>query len=273
MSEDTATLETADVGIHAQGHYEERLPTLMAIPENTVIALTMPPEEASAEAARMSVVVKRDSAQLLAKGVNPDFVSTFESRAGALIYAIAMLEAIVNTAEGAQEQWTKKKPVAVKVREELFVGFAWALRSEKKAIGTLEKIKKGKGNKDLIGDLLELNILGSQFLELLKKYGVSLELLDQAKVLNTELNSIIAHSNVDPDAYSLQVDICNRAWTHITEALNEIYQAGKFAFLDDPEKAGQYSIDYYQVLGKMSAKAASEKKKAAAASSTPPAQS
>lgn len=271
MSEDTTSLETTEVDIYAQEHYEERLPILQAMPENTVVALTMPPDEASAEAARMAVIVKRDSVQLLAKGVNPDFINTFEARAGALSYAVAMLEAIVNIAEGAQEQWARKKPVAVRVREELIVGFAWALRSVKKAIEALDRIKEGKGNKDLIGDLLGLNILGSQYLELLKKYGVSLELLEQAKVLNTELNRILAHCKVDPDAYDAQVDICNRAWTHIKEALDEIYQAGKVAFFNDPEKAGQYSIDYYKELGKLSAKAAAEKKKAAEASNTSPA--
>lgn len=263
MSEDTASIETAEVDIHAQECYEERLPILMAIPEDFVTALTMPPEEASAEVARMTVVVKRDSVRLLAKGVEPDFINTFEVRAGTLIYAVAMLDVIISNAEGAQMQWGKKKPVAVKVREELIVGFAWALRSEKKAIEALGRIKEGKGNKDLIGDLLELNILGSRYLELLKKYGVTLELLEQAKVLNTELNRILAHCKVDPDAYNEQVDICNRAWTDIKEALDDIYQAGKFAFLNDPEIAGQYSIDYYKELGKLSAKAAADKKKAA----------
>ena len=262
MSEDTTSLETTEVDIHAQECYDERLPILMAIPKKDVVALTMPPEEASAEAARMDVVVKRDRVQLLAKGVDQEYIDTFGARAGALIYSIAAIDAIINNAEGAKEQWGKKKPIAIKVRELLIVGLAWALRNDKDAIKSLERIKTGQGNKDLVGDLLALNILGSQFPELLKNHGVSLELLEQAKVLNTELNQILAHCKVDPDVYSEQVNICNRAWTHIKEALDDIYQAGKFAFMDDPEKAGQYSIDYYKELGKLGAKAVADKKKA-----------
>jgi hypothetical protein len=273
MSVETILPETTDVGIHAQEHYEERLPKLKAIPEKDVFALTMPPEEASAEAARMSVVVKRDSVQLLAKGVEQEFINSFDARAGALSYAIAMLVAIVNTADDAQAQWSSKKPVAIKLREELIAGLSWALRKIKKGREALERIKLGKGNKDLIGDLLELNILGSQYLDELKMYGVDLEQLEQAKVLNTELNRILAHCKIDPDVYNEQVDICNRAWTHLKEALDEIYSAGKFAFMNDPEKLSQYSIDYYKELGKMGAKAAAEKKKAAEENNVPPAES
>jgi hypothetical protein len=264
MADTTGVVDATIVDTDVQKHYEDELPKLMALSDKDIVGMTMPPDEASVEISRMSVIVNRDSKELLAVGTDPEFVSTFGARAGALIYAIAMVNAIVNESENAQEQWRTKKPVAVKVREELILGLAWALRGIQKAIDALNKIKEGSGNSDLIGDLLALYILASQYKDLLKKYGIKDELVEQAKMLNAELNYILAHCKVDPDEYKLRVELVNRAWTHIKKPLEEIYQAGNFAFFNDPEKAQQYSNEYYKELGKLGAKAAAEKKKAEA---------
>ena len=60
---------------------------------------------------------------------------------------------------------------------------------------------------------------------------------------------------IDPKTHKKAVSIYNRAWTYLKEALDEIYEAGRFAFDRNDERHNLFYSDYHVRLGKNGAKA------------------
>ncbi len=269
VSDNSASAVSIKLDSTYEQDYKDLLPALKAIPKKDVVACNMPPDEASMEVARVRKIAMRDSKVLVANGLEQKFIDVLSKGVGALIYALALLDAFISNAEHAAKLWLKRKPRGQFVRQELIAGFLWALRNDPHAVAAVEKVKEGKGNADLIGDLLSLNIIGSKKSEILKRHNVDLNLVKEAWELHMELQDLLIRRDVDPKKYAEINDIINRAYTYIKNAMDEIYMAGQWAFRHDAVIYPQYFNNYYRQIGKMPAKATDEDENKSSDDATP----
>jgi hypothetical protein len=77
---------------------------------------------------------------------------------------------------------------------------------------------------------------------------------DRASQLYTELSDLLAKIEIDSDEEADVDVVCNKAWTYLKIALNEIYEGGKYAFPEGTERHSLYYNDYYKRLSALGAK-------------------
>jgi hypothetical protein len=162
---------------------------------------------------------------------------------------------MVDTETTAAKEWNARKPEGVEVRRVLIRSFLYAFRNSPELLKSVQQIIDGKGNRDLLIDILSCSKLGKSNIGLLNAINSDITLIDRAAQLYTELSDIFARMTVDPAKHKKAESIYNKAWTYLKEALDEIYQAGRYAFDETDERHGLFYSDYYIRLGQSSARA------------------
>ncbi len=113
----------------------------------------------------------------------------------------------------------------------------------------LKNIKNGKGHRDMLIDLLELEIIGREYNELLTKTLFDFTLLDRAKTLHEEVTRAYADMRVHGRQTSKAILIRDKAYTWLKETMDEIRKYGKFVFSNDADRLKLYKSEYYQEIG------------------------
>jgi hypothetical protein len=238
-----------------EASYNELLPKITSHPPEKTVVLTMPIEEAVAEAERIKTVVKQDEAKLRKTGIDADYIDSLAKRVGAFVWCAAIVQSMIKTEDTAAKEWEKRKPAAVEVRRLLLRDFNFAFRKFPDLLQSVKQILEGRGNRDFLLDLLSCSKLGKSNIELLIKAGADITLLDQAANLYAELSDIFARMTIDPAMYKKADSMLNKSWSYLKEALDEIYDAGRYAFDESDERHTLYYSDYFIRLGQSGAKA------------------
>jgi hypothetical protein len=241
-----------------EASFNKLLAAISSVPDEETVTCTMPVEEAVAEGERVLALIKQDDAKLRATGIEEKFLDTLADRVGAFVWGAATVQALTDSESSAAKEWTKRKPEGVKVRKLLLRDFAYAFRKHPGLMQSVQQIIDGKGNRDFLLDILACSKVGTMNIDLLKKINADLSLLSQAATLYTELSDIFARMTIDPDKHLKVQTIYNKAWTCPKEALDEIYDAGRYAFDESDPHHQLYYSDYYIRLGQSSAKAKSD---------------
>ena len=250
-----------------EASYNELLPDILSVSDEKVVTNFMPNDEAAAEAERVGVLCKQFNAILRNTGIDSIYIDTLAKRIGAFVWSAAVVESLLATETTADKEWTIRKPAGVEVRRLLIRDFLYAFRKNQELLDCVQQIIDGKGNRDLLLDILSCSKLGKGNIPLLNKINADVTLLDKAASLYTELSDIFARMTIDPKTHKKAVSIYNKAWTYLKEALDEIYEAGRFAFDEKDERHSLFYSDYHIRLGQTGAKAKAdlEEQKAEAA--------
>lgn len=246
MSETTSGQEAA---------FNELFPAISSIPDEKTITNSMPNDETAAEAERVGALVKQFNAILRNTGIQAEYLDTLAKRIGAFVWSAAVVESLVATETTATTEWNARKPEGVEIRRVLIRTFQYAFRNNQELLESVQLIIEGKGNRDLLLDILSCSKLGKSNIDLLTKVNADVTLLEKAATLYTELSDIFARMTIDPAAQKKAASIYNKAWTYLKEALDEIYEAGRFAFDESDGRHGLFYSDYYVRLGQSGAKA------------------
>lgn len=225
--------------------YEAKLGIITVIPDDQIRTPdNIPMDVYVQEAENLYHWCQDDREVLTAKGLNWALVDDLPIRCGALREAESLWNKERFSKEEAEKQWKEKSPLAYELRNTLLHHFRFAYRNDEVLLGRVKAIAEGSTNADMIQDLNDLSVLGLANLEPLVAVDFDMSLLDQAAPTADEMAALLAAATGDRIDTSESKKIRDQAYTHLKEAVDEIYDYGKYAFWQDDERLKGYRSHY-----------------------------
>lgn len=260
-------ISTINVTPQQKLNYDELLPVIKAVEKYAAPA--MPLEEAVAEGNRMVVVVGEDRAKLELSGIDPVYLDSLEARVSAFAWSAAELTTYIDTESTARNEWIAIKPESDKVRKDAFKTMYRAFRKDQELTVAVDNIKEGQGNSDYVLDFLSIHKVSKANVGLFEAVHGDLSLIERSAELYTQLSNIYSRMVTDPKKLNEAKVICYKAWAYLKEAIDEIYEAGRYVFDEEDTRHFLYYSDYHVRLGDAAAKAMRQKKEEEAAVKEP----
>jgi hypothetical protein len=185
-----------------------------------------------------------DKETLTAVGLNWEFVTDLPARAGALKEAESRWNKQRFARKESAKEWQKESLIAYDLRDEISQWFRFAFRKHDDLLRKLAHILEDKGHASMIQDLNDLAGLGKANPMLLEKINFDMTLLDRAAETSYRIAKLLAAANCERDGENDGKKIRDRAYTHLKEAVDKIYEHGQFAFRQDDERRRGYRSNY-----------------------------
>ena len=238
----------------AEKSYKILYDFLMAVPKEDLVYCNMPLEIATAEGIQLAIVSTEDREKLLGAGIDPELVDSLNDRAGAFSFAAANYQLVIDSDPEASKLWKEHSPAGHAVQKYLLKNYGFAFRKDKDLMTAVDKIREGRGDKDMLLDLLTLSILGKDNLDLLSQMSMfEKSKIDEAKDLHERLSDLYARFTIDPKQVSEAKVMLDRAYSYFKLAADEVKDHGTFVF-EGTDRHRSYISDYHSGLGKMPAK-------------------
>ncbi len=235
-------------------HYNEELATIMAIPDDKHAHLNMPPEVAMQEGKRVAALSVKYKSELSETEIDPALLDSVEARAEAYAYSVAACDIYQSAGPALKEKYQEAKRKAYALRTKLLKSLEYLFRQDPNTLERIAVIRSGKGDGDLHKDMLSCHKLCKEKEEFLAATNFDMALAQQAVALWEEMAHLDSEADINPERVNEAKRICAKAWTYLHEALDEIYAAGRYRFMDEPEVEELFYRDYIQELRKRSAK-------------------
>lgn len=228
--------------------YEIKYDILLAMAADLIkIPVNIPVDVYIQEAKNLYCWCENDKDALTAVGLDWEFVTDLPVRIGALIEAEARWAAERLEGPAAPKEWKEQSKVAYDLRNRLMRFFRFAYRNFADPLKVLRAIGKGKGHADMIQDLNDLCALGEGYPEPLARVNFDMSLLAKADETARQMAQLLALATKERNERNEAKRIRDRAFTHLKEAVDPIYECGQFAFREDPERRGGYRSHYMHV--------------------------
>lgn len=230
------------------GHREDleaKRPILMRIADDKITRPTnIPIEVYGQEAQDLYEWAMVDKAHLVARRLDWALVEDLPVRAGAFIQAQSLWNAIRFTQEEARREWEKREPYTYEIRNLLVDELGFCFHKRDDLVARVEKIAEGYGHEDCLQDLNDCAVLGEQNRELLEAAAFDMALLDEAKKLSDEMAALLAQTRANTPESQEALELRNRAYTHLEEAVDEVCRVGRHVFRDDEKRLRGYFSAY-----------------------------
>lgn len=233
---------------------ENVMDTLLAIPKEEVKKPSIPISVYLQEAVDLVVWANADKEKLTAIGLNWELVETLRTRAEACREAQSQWASDYKAIEEAEKEWLRKAPGTFKFRDVLLDDFRYAYRNDKSILSKVAVIADGRSRDDMIQDLNDLSVLGKANIGALEAVKFDLSKLDLAAETVNEMSNLLASAKGENGA-SEQLDIRNRSYTYLKQAVDELRAAGKYVFAEDESRFIGYRSEF---LKKYRSKAAED---------------
>jgi hypothetical protein len=209
---------------------------------------TIPVSIAIQEAENLYDRCSKDKDELVRAGLDWKLAEDMPLRIDALKVSQAKWEAEYKSYQDCQAEWKVAAPEAFSLRDELVHHFYHALYNIPTEYAKVQRIAEGGSNADMIQDLIALSELGMKHSEKLQGIGLDLSLLDTARSKSFELGKLLAKVNGASIDSSPVIDIRNKAYTHLKEAVDEIRRVGQYVYWRDEKKFAFYASQYVRKL-------------------------
>ncbi|WP_271784590.1 hypothetical protein [Aquimarina algiphila] len=232
----------------SKDNFEQKLPVFNAIPANEVKTPNIPVDNILQEAENLYVWATHDKNDLVNNsGLAWDsYAEELPVRAGALRHAQSVWVSERYGQEEANKNWKEESPKAYDLRDDLLDDFRYAFRKRTDLLGRVREIANGSGNADMIQDLSDLSVLGKSNTKELNEVKFKLAKLDTAANLSNTMAELLAKANGAILENSSAKLVRDKAFTHLKEAIDEVRDAGKYVFKDQPERFRGYTSRYYK---------------------------
>lgn len=234
--------------------YNELLPTLMDIRPEKVIIPTMPVDVFVQEAENLAHWCPDDQEALTKAGLNWNFVAGLPVRAGACREAQSRWIKERNVRQDAEQQWKVESPAAFDLRDQLIHDFRYAFRKNEGLLSRIDEIAEGNTSSDMVQDLNDLAVLGNANTDLLTAVNFDMVKLTTAADLADRMADLLGATNGERKLDSEAMDIRDRAYTFLKEAMDEIRECGKYVFWRKPDRLKGYISEYWKKLHNEAAK-------------------
>jgi hypothetical protein len=187
-----------------------------------------------------------DKEPLMAAGLAPELIEDLPPRCGALREAESRWKNQQGALNKSALEWKKQSPIAYELRKKLLADFLYAFRKHPDLMKAVRAISPIGGHARMIEDLNDLSLLGKDNTRLLEAINFDLSLLDKAAQTSGEMTVLLDEMNRNKERYehSEAKKIRDQAYTHLKEAVDEILEAGKYAFRQDKKHLGKYASEY-----------------------------
>jgi hypothetical protein len=197
---------------------------------------TIPIKNALQEAEDLSKWCMQDKETLIRAGLDWKLAEDLPIRTDALRVCQAKWAAEYKNYQDCQAEWKVASPEAFNLRDELVHHFYHALYNNPNEYAKVQRIAEGGSNADMIQDLIDLSELGMKHTKELEAINLDLNLLDVARAKSFELADLLARVNSALRESNPVLEIRNKAYTHLKEAVDEIRRVGQYVFWRNDEK-------------------------------------
>jgi len=227
--------------------FELKLPIIKAIPAGQIkMSHNMPIETYVQEAENLHNWCLEDQEALTTVKLSWDLVLDLPVRCGALREAESRWQKKYLNEEAAEKLWKETSPRAYALRNDLLDHFRFAFRHDEKLAKKIRKIAEGRTQADMIQDLNDLSVLGKGQPEYLEAINFDMPLLDKAALWSGEMASLLAVVVGDRAAAGAAKKLRDQAYTHLKEAVDELYGYGQYVFRDSEERRKRYCSEFLQ---------------------------
>lgn len=209
----------------------------------------LPVDIAIDEALDLFAISSKDKLLLAASDLDVSLIDDLPVRAGGLRYGQSLWTQVYTNKSESEEQWKEISIEAFELRDELLHFCKYAYRNNSKLKDVVSRIAEGYGNADMVQDLAELALLGTENPEPLLGLQYNMEKLDRANELSDVCGVLLGKVNgakLDNDKPAKEMR--DRAFTHLKVAVDTIREAGRFVFWKDEERAKLYASDYFRQI-------------------------
>lgn len=226
--------------------YNEMLPDIRAIKANEVLTPNMPIDVFVQEAENLYHWCLDDEQALMPVGLNWELVTSLPARAGACREAQSLWIKERNTSQDAERLWKTEAPAAFDLRDQLLHTYRFAFRKDDGLMTRVAEIAHGDTNADMVQDLNDLAVLGKAHTNPLAAVNFDLTLLDRAADLSDRMGDLLGATNGERKEVSEAMQIRDKAYTYLKQAVDEIRECGKFVFWRNPDRLKGYVSDYHK---------------------------
>jgi hypothetical protein len=212
--------------------------------DQTKIPNSIPVDVYVQEAENLFKWCQKDKDALTAVGMPWELVEDLPVRSGALREAESRWNLVRFSGEEAERMWAEKSPQAYEYRDWLLSDFRFAYREHGDLLRKLTAIADGESHADMIQDLNDLSVLGKEHPEPLTAVKFDMTRLDNAAELSDDMASLLADATTDRDEYKEAKKIRDKAFTHLKEAVDEIYEYGQYVFRRNEARRKGYRSKY-----------------------------
>lgn len=221
---------------------------IIAVPKERHSRMTIPYEDVMKEAARMTLLAEKYHDRLIVSDIDPLHLDEIVLRAGAFAQCVTVFETHISVNDSHNAQYAEKRKEGFALRRKLMADYAYIFRNDADVLSVLDNIREGRGDLDMIKDLLSLNKLSVDYRDRLEKAHFNFEDSQKAYDLYSELFNLSALRDIDPEKMSEAKLFLVKAWTLLKDTLDEIYAAGRFVFYNEPEIEELFYSDYWQKI-------------------------
>lgn len=226
--------------------FNECKDAVTAIPKSNFAVLNMPLDEAMQESKRVAALATRYVTQLSNTDCNPIYLSSMEIRAAAFAYTVGLMDSYVSKDVSNNDQYSELRKEGVALRQKLHAQLDYIFRNSPELLKALASLRSGRSDFDLYRDLNSIWQIVLNNKERLTEAKFDLALAERAKSIYTQISVLSAIIDIDPKVIDESKYLCMQAWTYAYEAMSEIYLAGRYAFIDQPEIEELFYIDFLQ---------------------------
>ena len=192
----------------------------------------------------------QDKEELISAKLDWSLVDDLLTRTGAVQKSQSKWAAKFKNYEACHEEWKMVAPMAYKFRNELVHAFRHALHHIPVEYAKVKKINEGSSHADMIQDLSDLAELGMNHIAELEAIGFDLSKLDEAKAMAIRLTKLLGEVNGSYKETSPLLELRNKAYIHLKEAVDEIRRVGQYVFWKNEKKVRAYSSSYLRKRNK-----------------------
>lgn len=230
--------------------YNELLPVISAMNPADALAPNIPIDVFIQEAENLYHWCFDDRDTLTRVGLDWNLALGLPVRAGACAEAQALWMKEFNSRPGAEHAWKEQAPAAFDLHDHLIHGFRYAFRQHPVLLGRVGEIALGLTNAEKIQNLNDLAVLGKANLPLVTAVGITPEELDMAADTSDRMGSLLGAVNAERKGMSEAMQIRDKAYTYLKQAVDEIRNCGKFAFWRTPDRLKGYNSEYWKAQKK-----------------------
>ena len=236
--------------------YNELLPVLRNMKPSDVLTPNIPIDVFVQEAENLYHWCLDDQDALTKVGLDWNLVTTLPVCAGACREAQSLWNKERNTRQEAEQVWKEQAPAAFDLRDQLLHDLRFAFRKSEGLLKRVDEIAQGDTNSDMVQDLNDLATLGKANTGLLTPINFDLMMLDLAAEVSDRMGDLLGATNGERKEVSEAMQIRDKAYTYLKQAVDEIRECGKFAFWRTPDRLKGYNSDYWKARNAAAAKAA-----------------
>ena len=239
----------------SKNDYDSVIAELSAITPEDVKNPSIPVSVYIQEAEDLKVWAEEDKAVLIKHGLDWKFVQAIPIRAGALREAQSLWNKVFRSQEEAEKEWLEKAPGAFELRDSLLSAFRYAFRKDEALLAKVALVAEGATREDMIQDLNDLAVLGKDNLPLLQAIKMEPAKLTLAATTSDEMAELLAGAKSETGSVPEKLEIRNKAYTYLKEAVDEVRACGKYAFAGDKSRLKGYRSEF---IRKYNTKSSSE---------------